>query len=120
MNPRQRRHSGTFKCISRVDIIPLTQKLMLLILGPWVGRPLEIRVDNVGEANFNHEVLDVLVGDHGSAHLLGCGVEELVPDGELVLGGESIVVRLHGDVDFLNLDKTSRLKVAGRISLETE
>jgi hypothetical protein len=60
------------------------------------------------------------VGDHGSAHLLGCGVEELVPDGKLVLGGEGIVIGLHGDVDFLNLDKTSRLEVAGEISLETE
>lgn len=116
MDPRQRRHGGRLEGVSRVDVVPLAQELVLLVLWPWVGRPLEVRVDNGGKANFDHDVLDVLVGYHGSAHLLGCVVEELVPDGELVLGQEGIVVRLERDVDFLDLDEASRLKVAFGVS----
>lgn len=101
---RERGHSQSLEGRAGIFIVPSTELLELLVLGPAVGRPLESCLDNVDEAGFLKKILELGGPFKGTVKLSGSLVQKSAPLVHSGVLSQSSVIATHDNVYVLQLN----------------
>lgn len=114
---RKRRHSQRLQSRGCIDVIPLAKLLVLLVLGPMVGRPLVARLNNINESDLFQHILEVSRTFERAVELSGCFVEKSAPFVHGMIFLEGAIVAAHDDIDILQFNVAAWSQVPVCVSM---
>lgn len=113
-NPRKQSQTQSLESLIDIVMTPRADLLVVLILGPRIQRPLEVRTLDVGKTSVSTPFFELVAFDHGAA----CLREGLFEEGTVASDGgggrEGVVVGAVGEADFLKFYVATRFQITAR------